>query len=199
MMAGPHVHLAAMQQTRDQIKKTLQLPCEAGNKIVVMIPNATNNHPGWDVLKEDGNLYDTLELFHEKMIFFLKYVKRDRSKLNVVLFSQMIRFICHYIVDAHSLGHLSTNCRKLEYRLKPCGELVWNKKNLDIDMRVFTNFKVFKQSMIKSSKMIYDQYRKSADSWLFLLSGKFRQMIRESVKYSAEYTSALIRLCWDIA
>lgn len=196
-MAGPLVHLAAMEQVKYLSEKYLNIPINIGDEIDVMKPDVTGEHAGWNVVNSSGNLFSRLQRMSDILSDMAKSAKKDINKINSPLFSLHVRYICHYIVDAHTLGHLASDTHELEYRLERAGEFVWQKKSLEIYLPPFNSMSEFRISLMRSSRYIYNVYKSSADSWLFLLSNRFRKMIREAVKYGSEYSTALIKLSWD--
>lgn len=198
-MAGPFVHLAAMEQVENLMGHRLKIPIMINNKINVMDPDLSDKHPDWNVAEESGLLFEFLGDSSEKITEMARVLKKDVKQLNVPLMSRYARYICHYIVDGHTIGHMAPDTYRLEKRLGPIGEFVWSKKSLGVTMPVFNTFDEYKRSLTKSMKYLHDAYTKPAQSWKFIFSWKFRQLIREAVKFSSEYTVSLIKLSWDQA
>lgn len=198
-MAGPFVHLAAMEQVHTLAEQALKIPIITGDKIEVMEPDISGNGASWDVVHGSGNLFRSLEDLSGRMSDMFRVCNKDINKLNIPLYSKHVRNICHYIMDCHTLGHMSSEMHKLETRLEPLGEFVWRKKSLGISLPSFNNYDEYKTNLIKSMKYIHDTYAKSAQSWKFIISRNFRKLIRETVKTSAEHTVALIKISLDNA
>lgn len=198
-MARQIVHLAAMEQASSLIGRRLKIPISVGSWYEVMDPNYMGNHPQWNVLSETGSIFEALKDLSEGIIEIARAVDKDSKKIDVSLFNWFVRYICHYIVDGHSLGHNAPDTIKLKARLEFFEELVINKKLLDVTLPIFSTFEEYKNSLVRSMRYTHYAYGQSAHSIRFLFSGEFRQMVREIVKFSAEYTSSLVKLSWDSA
>jgi hypothetical protein len=198
-MARQKVHLAAMEPASSLTVRRLKIPVITGNWYEVMDPNYMGNHPRWDVLSETGTLFEALKDLSEGITEISRAVGKDEKKVDIKLFNWFVRYICHYIVDGHSLGHIAQDTARLKSRLEFFGELIFNKKLLGVTLPVFNTFEEYKTSLIKSMRYMHYAYGQPSQSWGFLFSWEFRLMVREIAKFSAEYTVSLVKLSWDNA
>lgn len=196
-MAGYWVHQAAMEQTKYYLKYRLNIPIFIGNKNKIMAPDKEEYHSYWNAMENTGDLFDILESVTYKINKMAKHSHKNVKEIDITLMSWYIHFTCHYIVDAHTIWLISPTVSKHKKKLECIGELVNNKKELGANIIGFASFEDYKKSFLTSIRCIYETYNEKACKVSFPISWEFRQMIREIVKYGAEYTLSLVRLSWD--
>jgi hypothetical protein len=196
-VAGYQIHKATLEQTRYYLEHRLNIPIIIGNKNRIMAPDRDKSHSYWNAEENTGILFDVLENIAQKINKMSKHSMKNVKEIDVPLMSWYIHFACHYIVDAHTIWLINPNVLKYSKRLENMGELVRKKKELGANVIGFLSFENYKKNFITSIKCINETYKERSCKLFFPISWEFRQMVKEIVKYSSEFTIALTRLSWD--
>jgi len=197
-MAGYQIHKATMEQTKYYLEHRLNIPLIIGERSKIMASDKDRFHTYWNAEENSGILFATLENIALKINKMSKQYKKNVREIDVPLISWYIHYACHYIVDAHTIWLINPNVSKYKKRLEYMGELVQKKDELGANVIGFSNFESYKRSFIISMRCINETYKERSLKFFFPLTWEFRQMIKEIVKYSSEFTIALTRLSWDI-
>lgn len=197
-MAGYRVHTAAMEQVKFYMEHRLNIPIILGDRYRIMAADREKPHYYWNADKNEGVLFDLLEDFCLKINKMSKHYKKNVKEIDVPLMSWYLHSACHYIVDAHTIWLISLQASWSKSRLEQMGELTWQKKVLGVNIMGFPDFDSYRKSLTTSIRCINETYKQKSHDITFPFKWGFRQMIREIVKYGADYTLALVRLGWDI-
>jgi len=189
-MPGPIIHKTAMEETVKLIDKSTDLSkhlsIKVGTYLQNMKPDTIGSH-GWDFkYTKQGSILEKINTEYLNLICGLSL------KYNI---DQHIRNICHYIVDAHTIGQLSCEFHgRIDNRLDFFATFVSNKNKYEPKIKDYINLEHLEYILFSSMHHVYSQYYKQAKSIKFLFSKDFKHMIRNAIQKGAEFTYGYVDL-----
>jgi hypothetical protein len=201
-MAGPIVHKAAMEEAARYIKELVGgLEIDVGTKTQNMMPDFKGSH-GWDFKdSQTGSILGKIEMCY----FLIKTWDPDVS--SIFNLSCNVRDLCHYLVDAFTIGQLSSEFwGRIDNRIDFFSEFVPNKKkfvpkNIDSCLDFFDNDNLFaslKRVTYQSMRGVYRRNHKYAKRYTFLFSRRLRTMVRICVREAAQSTAWYVQAAlWE--
>jgi hypothetical protein len=198
-MPGPIVHQEAMTQCAILLK-LIGIPLIVGDKLSVMEPELQGHH-GFDFLTGDGNTFGLQEEYFWKIKMDFQDCNKDLSKLNTEVFSKDVRFLCHFTTDAYSIGQISSEFWGSKSDLFDIvSEFIINKKIFPVFLTSYKDKDHLLSTELNIMRtLVYDAYHNWARRWTFPFSRGIKNMVRNAVRFGAEFTASWVKLAWDTA
>ena len=177
-MPGPIIHKIAMKEAVKLINLTsnLNLNLKVGSYAENMEPDLVSSH-GFDFETNQGSIFECV-----KQCYY------DLESVHDI--SRSLRYMCHYIVDAHTIGQIVGKYHgKIDRRIDFFSAFVPHKNKYQPKIKNYTDsFEHVNHLLMWSAYSVYFQHNERAKDARFLFSRDLKHMIRNAIQKGAEFT-----------